>query len=440
MTLLREVDANILTDQPLVFAEDTADVSGSEVSLDAPTVSAIEPLQNRISTTSFNSRDASTLAVSAVFQGVGEDVSMYGRVGIAITSTNASDGVLTIEVSQDNITWGGPIRTWADTRYSQPHMWNIVEKYFRIKYTNGTTEALGLAIQVQYSVNANTLLGHQLNETFLNETEAIATKSVLVGKDGSGVYRNVPVDDEGQLSVNVHDQKTRSLDLFFGRLDDLTTLSAQADPEDKTLTLTSTTGFVAGTTVGVFSADDPNVFYLAKQIGAPAGSVITMDTPVDRELQITSAVAGTTVNMAVDGSSTTQIFQIGPVGVGSNQVIDITRILGHILDSTAMDDGKFGGISALTNGVVLRKNDGVITNIWNVKTNADLALICYNFNYSDKAPGGQYGANFRNTYAGQGAHGVVLELLPTEYLEILIQDDLTGLDEFTMMAQGHFKD
>ena len=34
----------------------------------------------------------------------------------------------------------------------------------------------------------------------------------------------------------------------------------------------------------------------------------------------------------------------------------------------------------------------------------------------------------------------ILELLPGEYLEFLIQDDLTGLDEFTMMAQGHFKD
>ena len=96
---------------------------------------------------------AATLAAAATFQGVGEDVSKYGRAGIAITSTNATDGVLTIETSHDNVTWGGPTRTWADKRYAQPHMWEIVEKYFRIKYVNGTTEALGLAIQVQYSTN-----------------------------------------------------------------------------------------------------------------------------------------------------------------------------------------------------------------------------------------------------------------------------------------------
>jgi len=239
--------------------------------------------------------------------------------------------------------------------------------------------------------------------------------------------------------IRVLDQTSQSIDFFFGRLDTLTTLAAQADPEDKTLTLTSATGFVDGTRLGIFSADDPDVIYLGDQIGAPAGNVVAVDSPIDQTLPVTSAVAGVTTNMAVDGSSTTQVFQIGPVGAGSTAVVDITRIMGHLLDSTAMDDGKFGGISALTNGVVLRKNDGVMKNLWNVKTNADLALICFNFNYSDKAPGGQFGANFRNTFGGQGAHGVVLELLPGEYLEVLIQDDLTGLDEFRMMAQGHFK-
>lgn len=125
---------------------------------------------NKISTLNF--RAPATLAASAVYQGTGEDVSKYGRVGVAIVSDNATDGVLTMEVSHDGITWGGPTRTWADTRFASPHMWNIVEKYFRIKYTNGTTEATNLAIQVQYSVNANILLGHQLNEILNEEVEA----------------------------------------------------------------------------------------------------------------------------------------------------------------------------------------------------------------------------------------------------------------------------
>jgi hypothetical protein len=237
----------------------------------------------------------------------------------------------------------------------------------------------------------------------------------------------------------LEDRTTRLLNLFFGKLGDMTTLSVQANPEDTALTLTSTTGFVDGTRVGVFSASDPDVFYLGTQIGAPSGNIITLDTPIDQELQINSSVAASSIDMAVDGSVTTQSFQIGPVGPGSTQVVNITRIMGHMLDATAMDDGKFGGLPALSKGMILRHNNSVIENIWNVKTNADLALICFDLKYSEKAPGGQNGMNFRNTYSGPDKHGVVIDLQPGDFLEILIQDDLTGLDSFIMMAQGHFK-
>ena len=143
---------------------------------DANILTQLQATDNAISTTSFNSRDAATLAAGATFQGVGEDVLKYGRAGIAIRSTNATDGVLTIETSHDNITWGGPTRDWANTSVAVPHMWNIVERYFRIKYVNGTTEATALCIQVQYSTNADIILGHQLNEILPAETEAVVTR------------------------------------------------------------------------------------------------------------------------------------------------------------------------------------------------------------------------------------------------------------------------
>ena len=381
------------------------------------------------------------LTPGLVFTGLWEDVSNYTTVACAVFGSMSTDGVLYFDLSVDEgVTYTSLPSVISDTNNAVPRILNVVEQYVRVRYVNGTTLQTGtFSIQTKYSNGQELALLSSVGGAVSNETPTQVVKSVLVGVDINGVYRNVPVDENGQLSVNVSDQTTRAADLFFGRLDNLTTLSADASPEDTTLTLTSTTGFTAGKTVGVFSLNDIDGFYLGKQLGAPAGSVITVDTPIDIALASGSAVAGVTTNMAVDGSSTTQIFQIGPVAAGSAQIVDITRIMGHMLDSTAMDDGKFGGITALTNGIVLRKNDGVITNIWNVKTNAELALICYNFNYNDKAPGGQYGCNFRNTYGGQGAHGVVLELLPGEYLEVLIQDNLTGLDDFRMMAQGHFK-
>lgn len=207
---------------------------------------------NAISTV--NSRDPSTLAASAVFQGVGEDVSAYGRVGVSVKSDNATDGVLTMETSHDNVTWSGPVRTWANTSIAQPHMWNIVEKYFRIKYTNGTTEATNLSLQTQYSTNIDIFLGHQLDATLLDETEAIVTRSVGVGKDPNGAFKNFETSgvDSGNSSTTNLTSGTSLV--FTGDWQDISSYAGLSVLTDGTAS-----GTVGGTLQMQFSKDGSTV-------------------------------------------------------------------------------------------------------------------------------------------------------------------------------------
>ena len=151
-------------------------------------------IQNIISTN--NSVVLTNVSGGTVWTGTSEDVTKYGRAGISIWTPYGEfcDGILTIEVSRDGTNWGGPNRTFSNTAIAQPHMWNIVEKYFRLKYTHGTTSASTLVIQTQYSVNADTILGHQLDETLIDETEAIVTRSVLVGQNPTNTYVNAKED------------------------------------------------------------------------------------------------------------------------------------------------------------------------------------------------------------------------------------------------------
>lgn len=249
-------------------------------------------------------------------------------------------------------------------------------------------------------------------------------------RDTSGDYADV--ESNGGLAVNIQDQHTRAIDLKFARATNATTLNGAISAGDYVITLTATTGFIDGTQVGVFSV---NSFFFAGQVGAPSDNDITLDSPLDIDYIDGSNVLATSTNMAVNGGTTPVVFQIGPVG-GTLEV-DVTRIMGYIQDGTAMDDAKFGGISALTNGVVLRLNNGVMQNIWNIKSNGDIGLLCFDLNYSDKAPAGSYGLRFRNTFAGPSKHGVTLRLEADETLEIIIQDDLTDLEAFYIMAQGH---
>jgi hypothetical protein len=143
------------------------------------------------------------MAAGATYQGLEEDVHEYSSIGISVHSTNTSDGVLTIQVSHDKINWSEVPRTISNANTAQPHMWLIVERHFKIKYVNGTTEADNLSIQVNLSNNGDILLAHQLDETLIDETEAIITRSVIVGENDGGNYVNVPVGATGGLQLDL---------------------------------------------------------------------------------------------------------------------------------------------------------------------------------------------------------------------------------------------
>lgn len=245
-----------------------------------------------------------------------------------------------------------------------------------------------------------------------------------------------PLDVNGNIEVAVQDQHTLALDLNFIQAQGApTTLSAQADIEDTTLTLTDATGFVDGNIIALLSGT--GFFYFGTQIGAAVGSVVTIDTPIDNTFISGTTVLRASKDMNVVGSlASPEIFQIGPVGVDIE--VDITRVNGYIQSGTAMDDSLFGGLAALTNGVVFRKTNGTNQNFWNVKTNSDLAMLAgVDANYTDRAPAGSFGFRYRISYGGQDKHGVTIRLEANEILEILIQDDLSTLEVYSMIGQGH---
>ena len=284
--------------------------------------------------------------------------------------------------------------------------------------------------QVWYDVSTGTL-----NVFNGASWDVIGGNEVIIKDAESGETVKVT---NGGLDVNIQDQHTRALDVDFVQAAGTpTTLSADTVAGAYTMTLTSTTGFVDGVGVGITTGTGG--YFFAHQNGAPAGSVITVDTPIDKAYLSDATVLPLTHNMNVDGSVTPSIFQIGPVG--DTFEFDVTRILAYLQDGTSMDDGKFGGNGALPNGCVLRRYNDLTsdyTHFFNVKTNGDMALLGYDFTYTDKPPGGtSHGARWRLTYGGPSKHGVTIRLKNSDILEIVIQDDLTVLEAFKMVAQGH---
>lgn len=246
-------------------------------------------------------------------------------------------------------------------------------------------------------------------------------------------------DDMSTVDVSVSDQTTPTAIVKFNQLHSGTTLASATSVGDISISVASPTGFVQGTYIVMYS--NPINRYYVGSVVSVSGSDLTLDTPIDAEYPVGAIVGGAITDMSVNGSVTPQIYGLrgSDMQTPIAHVFDITRIIFSCTASSAIDLTTFANITALTNGLVLRKRDGEYYNIFNVKTNAEFAGLMYDFTIieaTNPAQGvdGFYG---RLTFAGQSKIGVAIRLNPGEDLEFVVQDDLSGIASLQVVAEGH---
>jgi hypothetical protein len=243
----------------------------------------------------------------------------------------------------------------------------------------------------------------------------------------------------GKVNAYIQDNDTEPIDTLFAESLGSFTLSADtvasgltAGSLVYTFEATAGHGLVATDQIALNTTDRSLIAYVTNV----AVNTITIDMPIDF-VYPSASTFGLIINtnLAVDGSVTPRVFKI-QAGITP---IFIRRVIFTITDGTVMDDAKFGGITALNNGVVLRVVDGFQKSILNIKANQDFAQWGYDLNYSDKAPAGVYGVRSRFTFGGLEKHGMVFVLSGTGELQVIVQDDLTDLVTFSVSAQGNKK-
>lgn len=286
----------------------------------------------------------------------------------------------------------------------------------------------------------------------------------MAGGDQTFILEGIPNDilttnivNERELKVGLYDGFGNPISSFKGALDvhdadvhrevinqqfhqhtaTSTTFAAAAPAGSTSITLTDPTGFAIG---HYLHLEDGGIENPHPKIVNLVGSVVTLDRPLDFSFNIGDTIIRAIVNMNVLGTlASPQSFKVQPL---SGQVMHITGILIEMTHGTAGDNGLFGDLTALTYGVVLRRYDGTTGTtatftIW--RTNSDIVTDVYDVTYSARSGGGgNYGTNARGTFANAGAI-VYLDGTAGDYLEILIQDDLTSLNSFRIKAQGHYE-
>jgi len=263
----------------------------------------------------------------------------------------------------------------------------------------------------------------------------------IVDEDGNRVGQT-----NGGLDVQLQDQHTPAIIAKFNQVLNSTVTVGAVAIGDRVVTLDDVTSVAVGTYLIFFNPTSVR-FMVATVTGIGSSPVFNIDTPFDFAFPGGTYCDVTNTNMNVDGSSTPVVFGLRGVGSppGIELTLDVTRIIFSCLTTSAVDLSKFANFAKLTNGIVMRKRNGAYENIFNIKSNRELAGIMYDWTpYAATNPvQGVDGFVARLTFAGQSKIGVTKRLYLGEDLEVLIQDDLATAQAtqtitiLEIIAEGH---
>lgn len=239
------------------------------------------------------------------------------------------------------------------------------------------------------------------------------------------------------VPVELNDQTTQMVEVIMYRVLDSCTLASATTIDTYTCVFNSWHWILVDELL-TFKSDTR--FMQAKVLNV-ATNTITLDTPFDFAFPITSIVVRGRTSMNEDGSITPIVYRTSPSGL--NVKMDITNIVIHMEDNSSMDSNKFWWLPALTRGIVLRKKDGIYYNIMNIKSNWELQHHCQVVDYDDRSSWtGVYWLRAIKTFWWQSNQWVVLRLdgSTNDELQIIVQDDLTWLDEIHCICIWHIVD
>lgn len=212
------------------------------------------------------------------------------------------------------------------------------------------------------------------------------------------------------------------------------------DGVNRDVTLTAGHGLTVADVGEVLElADSTNgSFFMQAAITNVVLDVITLDTPINRVYTTAaSLVAVSTLDMNVDGSVTPVTFSVLPFNLQRGAMEGVSM---EMRDNAPMDFETFGGLPALLNGVVVRVNngDGTYRNLYNFKSNGDIIERALIHSFFLNNGGNTRGFSSNIVWGGDANNGTTIPLDGSagQSLEVIVQDDLTGLARMHWSGDG----
>lgn len=271
-----------------------------------------------------------------------------------------------------------------------------------------------------------------------------ATARLCVESDGIGTQ--IGISD-----VSIQDQTSFPIEYYLtNKIQDVTIANPIAI-EDHHVNLAAGHGFVVGNFLEIKYIDSVNgiMRHFQGEVTVVNVNQITVMPSLDFNVVLANIVSAKRTNADFAPSAAAALlspieFDIAPVDGLS---YDITALTVAMILATAGDDGLFGNIPKLANGMYFgaeHKEGAVVTKCFhlaNVRDNADFRIYCgpANVVYTTRSGGqGSFGVAAEKQFNGMGNLGVVVRLnSEKERFYVAVHDNLTGITRLRMKVRGH---
>jgi hypothetical protein len=230
------------------------------------------------------------------------------------------------------------------------------------------------------------------------------------------------------LDVFINDQTSSVVMPYLVREISETSFASEATIDSNSVTLAAGHGVVVGDIIVIKGQ------YIGRVLTV-AGNVVTLNQRFNITYPAGTVAFRTSPNMAIDGSVTPVVFGLES---GPGIKFDLYKLRIAFRGTVDMDDAKFASLTALTNGLFVRAKLSAsrYNNYFNARSNSEFHLRG-KVTYSAKAPAGSYGMVFE--FPLHDDNGVAFRVNHSDgaRLEIIVQDNLSGLTYMEATVSGH---
>ncbi len=147
-----------------------------------------------------------TLGPGETFTGVGEDVTEFVEVRVAVFSdvASATDG-LNIEYSTDNVNFDHDDSYTVPAGTGKNYGVQRVAQFYRIVYTNGGTIQTVFRLTTIFNRVAGMPSSHRIQDSISDDDDAVLIKAILSGKNPSGTFVNFSSTAGGNFKVSLEE-------------------------------------------------------------------------------------------------------------------------------------------------------------------------------------------------------------------------------------------